>query len=70
MTFALIKEMLRRIKAQATDTELVSFELFSDESWRFNVVNLIGPDGEKFDHLNSATYDSFSDLMDDLREKS
>ena len=71
MTFALIKEILRRIKAQTVKGELASFELFSDGSWRFNVENLGGPNRfEEFNKLNSDEYNSFSDLMDDLREKS
>jgi hypothetical protein len=70
MTFALIKEILRRIEAQATNEEKVSFELFPDGSWRFNIMNLSGFFKEGSNEFSSDTYASFSDLMDDLREKS
>ncbi len=69
MTFTLIKEMLRRLNSQTAEDELVSFELFPDGSWKFNYT-LAGVIREEFDKLNSNEYDSFSDLMDDLREKS
>jgi hypothetical protein len=75
MAFALIKEILRRLNSQAAEDELVSFELFHDGSWKFNYTlaafnyTLAGVVSEDDNKFNSNEYASFSDLMDDLREK-